>query len=89
MSPVGASLPGRRPSYWVAGLQARDRGHQGSPPIRGRTIGAVAGWQCVPLYDADAHHRYATSCAASDQMVAKGWLAEGDDADTVVMCAPQ
>ena len=26
--------------------------------------------------------------AMRDQMVAKGWLAEGDGADTVVMCAP-
>jgi hypothetical protein len=26
--------------------------------------------------------------AARDQMVAKGWLAEGDGPDLVVMCAP-
>lgn len=48
----------------------------------------------VPVYRvfsnrADANHRYTTDRATRDQMVAKGWLAEGDGADTVVMCAPQ
>ena len=37
----------------------------------------------------DANHRYMTSKAVRDQMVAKGWLAEGDGPDLVVMCAPQ
>ena len=37
---------------------------------------------------ADANHRYTTDRAVRDQMVGKGWLAEGDGADTVVMCAP-
>jgi len=36
----------------------------------------------------DANHRYTTSRAIRDQMVAKGWLAEGDGPDLVVMCAP-
>ena len=37
---------------------------------------------------ADANHRYTTDRAVRDRMVGKGWLAEGDGADTVVMCAP-
>lgn len=36
----------------------------------------------------DANHRYMTDKATRDQMVAKGWLAEGDGPDLVVMCAP-
>lgn len=36
----------------------------------------------------DANHRYMTDKAIRDQMVAKGWLAEGDGPDLVVMCAP-
>lgn len=56
------------------------------------TLGNCAAGQ-VPVYRvfsnrADANHRYTTSRAVRDQMVAKGWLAEGDGADTVVMCAP-
>ena len=48
----------------------------------------------VPIYRvfsnrADANHRYMTDRAVRDQMVAKGWLAEGDGPDQVVMCAPQ
>jgi 6-phosphogluconolactonase (cycloisomerase 2 family) len=56
------------------------------------TLGTCATGQ-VPVYRvfsnrADANHRYTTDRAVRDQMVAKGWLAEGDGADTVVMCAP-
>ncbi len=36
----------------------------------------------------DANHRYLTDLAARNQMVTKGWLAEGDGPDLVVMCAP-
>lgn len=36
----------------------------------------------------DANHRYTTDKAVRDQMVARGWLAEGDGPDLVVMCAP-
>lgn len=48
----------------------------------------------VPVYRvfsnrADANHRYTTDRATRDLMVARGWLAEGDGADTVVMCAPR
>jgi YVTN family beta-propeller protein len=37
----------------------------------------------------DANHRYMTDPAIEAQMVAKGWVAEGDGPDLVVMCAPQ
>jgi len=36
----------------------------------------------------DANHRYMTDKAVRDSMVAKGWIAEGDGPDLVVMCAP-
>ena len=47
----------------------------------------------IPVYRvysnrADANHRYTTERTVRDQMVAKGWLAEGDGPDIVVMCAP-
>ncbi len=56
------------------------------------SLGNCAAGQ-VPVYRvfsnrADANHRYTTSRAVRDQMVAKGWLAEGDGPDVVVMCAP-
>jgi hypothetical protein len=38
---------------------------------------------------ADANHRYMTDRSVRNEMVAKGWLAEGDGPDQVVMCAPQ
>lgn len=37
---------------------------------------------------ADANHRYMTDRTVRDLMVGKGWLAEGDGPDLVVMCAP-
>jgi len=48
----------------------------------------------VPIYRVfsnrtDPNHRYMTDKATRDQMVTKGWLAEGDGPDRVVMCAPQ
>jgi serine protease len=36
----------------------------------------------------DANHRYMTDRNVRDRMVAKGWIAEGDGPDLVVMCAP-
>ena len=36
----------------------------------------------------DANHRYTIDRAVRDEMVAKGWLAEGDGNDRVVMCVP-
>ena len=48
----------------------------------------------MPIYRvfsnrADANHRYMTERATRDQMTGRGWLAEGDGPDLVVMCAPQ
>jgi hypothetical protein len=42
------------------------------------------------LFDnrADVNHRYTTDRFVRDQMAAKGWIAEGDGADRVVMCSP-
>lgn len=37
---------------------------------------------------ADANHRYMVDRALRDAMTAKGWVAEGDGPDLVVMCAP-
>ena len=37
---------------------------------------------------ADANHRYTVDRAVRDQMIAKGWIAEGDGPDAVAMCAP-
>ena len=37
---------------------------------------------------ADANHRYMTDRAQRGAMAAKGWLAEGDGDDLVVMCGP-
>ena len=37
----------------------------------------------------DANHRYMTDKTIEAQMVAKGWVAEGDGPNLVVMCAPQ
>ena len=36
----------------------------------------------------DVNHRYTTDRFVRDQMVAKGWIAEGDGPDRVVMCSP-
>jgi uncharacterized protein YkwD len=47
----------------------------------------------VPVYRlfsnrADANHRYTTDAAVRDAMVSRGWIAEGDGPDRVVLCAP-
>jgi Repeat of unknown function (DUF5648) len=54
----------------------------------------VCGAGTIPVYrvfDArvDTNHRYTIDRAVRDQMVALGWVAEGDGPDLVVMCAPQ
>lgn len=46
----------------------------------------------IPVYRVfsnrkDANHRYTTDRAIRDEMVSRGWLAEGDGPDLVVMCA--
>jgi hypothetical protein len=48
----------------------------------------------VPIYRLfngrpDANHRYTTDRDVRAQMTARGWTAEGDGPDLVVMCAPQ
>ncbi|MEO8135659.1 MAG: cytochrome c [Betaproteobacteria bacterium] len=48
----------------------------------------------VPVYRvwddrADTNHRYTTSTAIRQQMLAMGWLAEGYGPNQVIMCAPQ
>jgi len=50
--------------------------------------------QTTPVYRvfdarADVNHRYVTDKALRDQMLALGWVAEGDGPDAVTMCAPQ
>lgn len=47
----------------------------------------------IPVYRVfdnrpDVNHRYTIDRAVRDQMVAKGWVAEGGGPDLVVMCAP-
>ena len=37
---------------------------------------------------ADANHRYMVDASIRATMVGKGWVAEGDGDDLVVMCAP-
>ena len=48
----------------------------------------------TPIYRAfsnrsDANHRYMTDPTLRDAMIERGWTAEGDGPDRVVMCAPQ
>jgi serine protease len=48
----------------------------------------------VPVYRlysnrADANHRYTIERSVRDEMVARGWVAEGEGADFVAMCAPR
>jgi hypothetical protein len=38
--------------------------------------------------DAGTHHRYLGDAATRDQLVARGWIAEGEGPDRVTMCAP-
>ena len=57
------------------------------------TVG-VCGAGLIPVYRVfsnrlDANHRYMIVRAIRDEMVARGWLAEGDGPDLIVMCVPQ
>jgi serine protease len=58
-------------------------------PVAGACPGGTAPIYRVFSNRADANHRYMTDPAVRDTMVARGWLAEGDGPDLVVMCAPQ
>lgn len=56
--------------------------------------GGVCPSQTMPVYRVfnnrlDANHRYVTNSSLRDEMLAGGWIAEGDGADAVAMCAPQ
>jgi hypothetical protein len=56
--------------------------------------GGVCPANTIPVYRAfdnrpDANHRYMTERNIRDYMVSRGWVAEGDGPDLVVMCAPQ
>jgi hypothetical protein len=55
-------------------------------------VAGICPYGTVPVYRvfsnrADANHRYTTNRAVRDQMIARGWLAEGDGPDLVVICA--
>jgi hypothetical protein len=57
------------------------------------TSGACAAGT-IPVYRVwdnrvDSNHRYTTSTAVRQQMVAAGWIAEGYGPGQVIMCAPQ
>jgi serine protease len=58
------------------------------PPAAGTCAAGTLPVYRVYSNRADANHRYMTDRAVRDAMVAKGWLAEGDGPDLVVMCAP-
>lgn len=56
-------------------------------------VSGVCAAGLVPVYRVfsnrpDANHRYLTDRPLRDRMVDRGWLAEGDGPDQVVMCAP-
>ena len=56
------------------------------------TTGACpAGWKSIYRVwnnRADSNHRYTSNRATRDQMVAKGWIAEGYGSDALAMCSP-
>jgi hypothetical protein len=58
-------------------------------PVAGICPGNASNVYCVFCNRPDANHRYMTDRAVRDDMVAKGWLAEGDGPDLAVMCAPR
>ena len=58
-------------------------------PVKG-----ICAANTVPIYRlysnrANVNHRYVADSAIRDQMIARGWLAEGDGPDRVTFCAPQ
>ncbi len=58
-------------------------------PVAGVCPAGTVNVYRVFSHRADANHRYMTDKAVRAQMVAQGWVAEGDGPDLVVMCAPQ
>ena len=62
--------------------------------MRGVSASGACAQGTAPVYRVfsnrgDANHRYTTDRAVRADMVGRGWLAEGDGPDLVVMCAPQ
>ena len=57
-------------------------------PTAGACPGGTAPVYRVFSNRADANHRYMTDRATRDEMIGKGWIAEGDGPDRIVMCAP-
>ena len=60
------------------------------PMVNGASIAGAFITRAVDVQGlgrADTNHRYTTDRAVRARMVAKGWVAEGDGADLVVMCA--
>lgn len=56
-------------------------------------VNGVCAAGTIPVYRAfsnraDANHRYTITRTLRDEMVGRGWIAEGDGPDLVVMCAP-
>lgn len=58
-------------------------------PIAGACPAATRALYRVFSNRPDANHRYMVDSAIRDQMVTRGWLAEGDGPDRVAMCSPQ
>ena len=57
-------------------------------------VSGVCAAGTVPVYRvwnarADTNHRYTTSLAVRNQMLAQGHIAEGYGPDAVIFCAPQ
>jgi hypothetical protein len=58
-------------------------------PTAGTCTGGTTPVYRVFSNRADANHRYMTDRAVRDEMIGRGWLAEGDGPERVVMCVPQ
>ena len=58
------------------------------PPVAGACPAGSVSVYRVFSNRPDANHRYTTDAALRDAMVSRGWVAEGDGPDRVVLCAP-
>lgn len=58
-------------------------------PVAGACPPSTRGIYRVFSNRPDANHRYMTDSAMRDEMTRKGWMAEGDGPEMVVMCSPQ
>ncbi|HEX4884905.1 MAG TPA: hypothetical protein VFX05_12255 [Casimicrobiaceae bacterium] len=57
-------------------------------PVQGACPAGTRNIHRVFSNRADVNHRYVTDPALRDQMVGRGWIAEGEGDDVVVMCGP-